>query len=139
MSDGFGHTTNQLPSPRLSLMITFRVYSGHGRLCVCLSLAAFPHYCMDPDVTGGMVGGALYFLHYRTDLQSVYGFRCCDNIAPNGKCQRVLVLALCLVRFSVSVATGAHIILTLDTLYYALYYAVVYYNLLSNKINRLRI
>jgi len=40
-------------------LITFRVrhsrgemYVGHGRLCVCLSvclsLAAFPHYCMDP-------------------------------------------------------------------------------------------
>jgi len=33
---------------------------GHGLLCVyvsdCLSLATFPHYCMDPDVTWGMVG-----------------------------------------------------------------------------------
>jgi len=29
------------------------MYSGHGRLCVCLcvSLAVFPHYCTDPDVT----------------------------------------------------------------------------------------
>jgi len=26
----------------------------------------------------------------------VRGFRCYDNIAPNAKCQRVLVLALCL-------------------------------------------
>jgi len=44
--------------------ITFRVsrrrrkmHSGHGRLCVCLSvclsLAAFPHYCTDLDVTWG--------------------------------------------------------------------------------------
>ena len=44
------------------------------------------------------------------DLQSVHGFRCYDNVAPsvlaidahdsiveNAKCQRVLVLALCLV------------------------------------------
>jgi len=23
-------------------------------VCVCLSLAAFPHYCMDPDVIGQM-------------------------------------------------------------------------------------
>jgi len=49
------------------LIITFGVkhsrgemYISHGRLCVCvsvcLSLAAFPHYCMDPDVTWGMVG-----------------------------------------------------------------------------------
>ena len=27
------------------------MYIGHGRLSVCLSLAAFPHYCTDPDVT----------------------------------------------------------------------------------------
>jgi len=29
------------------------VYCGHARLCACLSLAAFPHYCTDPDVTWG--------------------------------------------------------------------------------------
>jgi len=46
-------------------VITFRVshrrremYIGHARLYVCLSLAACPHYCTDPDVTWGMVGGA---------------------------------------------------------------------------------
>jgi len=27
------------------------MYIGHGRLFVCLSLSAFPHYCSDPDVT----------------------------------------------------------------------------------------
>ena len=36
-------------------------------------------------------------MHCWTDLQSVHGFRCYDNRAPNAKCQRVLVLALCLV------------------------------------------
>jgi len=36
-------------------------------------------------------------VHYWADLQSVHEFRCYDNIAPNAKCQRVLVLALCLV------------------------------------------
>ena len=36
-------------------------------------------------------------MHYWADLQSVHGFRCCDNIAPNAKCQRVLVLAVFLV------------------------------------------
>ena len=36
-------------------------------------------------------------MHYWTDFQSVHGFRYCDNIALNAKCQRVLVLALCLV------------------------------------------
>ena len=39
-------------------LVTFRVkrsrgkmYIGHGRLYVCLSLAAFSHYCTDPDVS----------------------------------------------------------------------------------------
>ena len=36
-------------------------------------------------------------MHYWADLQSVHGFRRYDNIAPNAKCQRMLVLALCLV------------------------------------------
>jgi len=37
------------------------MYIGHGRLfvclsvCVSLSLAAFQHYCTDPDVLAGMV------------------------------------------------------------------------------------
>ena len=29
------------------------MYSGHGRLSACLSLSAFPHYCMDLYVTWG--------------------------------------------------------------------------------------
>jgi len=61
------------------------MYIGYNRLCVCvsvcLSLAASPHYCTDPDVTWGMVGGALHaVVHYWADLQSVHGFRCYDNI-----------------------------------------------------------
>jgi len=47
----------------LSLLVTFRVsrrrremYSGHASLCVCLSAAACPHHCTDPDVTWGMIG-----------------------------------------------------------------------------------
>jgi len=49
------------------LFITFRVsrrrrevYSGHARLCICLCLsaAACPHYCTDPDVTWGNGRGA---------------------------------------------------------------------------------
>jgi len=60
---------------------------------VCLSLAAFPHYCTDPGVTCG--NGWMHFsVHYWSVLQSVHGFHCCDNIAPNAKCQWVLVLAL---------------------------------------------
>jgi len=60
---------------------------------VCLSLIAFPYYCTDLDVTWGMV----LVVHYWVDLQSVHGFHYYDNIAPNAKCQRVLVLALCLI------------------------------------------
>ena len=41
-------------------------------------------------------------MHYWADLQLVHGFRCGDNIAANVKCQRVLVLALCLVGISAS-------------------------------------
>jgi len=35
------------------------MYIGHGRLCECLSLAAFAHNCTNLDVTWGMVEGAL--------------------------------------------------------------------------------
>jgi len=60
-------------------------------------LTAFPHYCTDPDVTWRNGRGCPLAVHYWADLQSVHGFRCDDNIAPNAKCQRVLVHALCLV------------------------------------------
>ena len=72
------------------------MYIGHGRLCVCLSFAAFPHYCTDPDVSWGNdrvpssctpLGGLAIGARVRRY----------DNIAPNAKCQRVLVLPLCLV------------------------------------------
>jgi len=43
------------------------------------------------------------------------GFRCYDNIAPNAKCQRVHVLALCLVVISFigKVKTGMHGIMSI--------------------------
>jgi len=34
------------------------MYIDHDRLCVCLSIAAFPYYCTDPDVTLGNGRGA---------------------------------------------------------------------------------
>jgi len=34
-------------------MTAILVWLGHGRLCVCLSLTALSHYCMDPDLTLG--------------------------------------------------------------------------------------
>jgi len=68
-------------------VITFRMrhsrgemYTGHGRLSVCFSLTAFPHYCMDLDVTWGNGNGCPLVMHYWTDLQSVHGFRCYGNI-----------------------------------------------------------
>jgi len=76
-----------------------KVYIGHGHLCVCLSLAAFPHYCTDTDVTRGNGRGCPLVVHYWTYFQSVHQSRCCDNIALNAKCERVLVFALYLVCF----------------------------------------
>ena len=67
------------------------MYSGHGRLCVCLSLSAFPHYCTDPDVSWENGRECPLVVHYWADLQSVHGFRCCDNIAPSAKFHRVLM------------------------------------------------
>jgi len=64
-------------------------------VCVCLSLAAFPYYCMDADVTWWCPLVVRCWMH----LQSEHRFHCYDSIAPNAKCQRVLVLALCVVLF----------------------------------------
>jgi len=72
-------------------------------VCVFLSLAAFPHYCTDPYVNWENDRGCSVVVYHWADLQSVHGFHCCVNIAPNAKFQRVLVLALCLV-----VSRGAH-------------------------------
>jgi len=62
-------------------------------LSVCRRIPTLLHY---PDVTLENGRGCPLVVHYWADLQSVHGFRCYDNIAPNAKCQRVLVLALCL-------------------------------------------
>jgi len=76
--------------------ITFRVsrrpremYCGHARLCVCLSAAACPHYCTDPDVTWGSGRGCPLVVHYWADLQSMLGMRCYGNIMEmRGRAQR---------------------------------------------------
>ena len=59
------------------------MYIGHVRLCVCvcLSLTACPHYCMDLDVTWRNGRGFPLVVHYWADLQSVHVFCCYDNIA----------------------------------------------------------
>ena len=40
-------------------------------LCLCLSVAICPHYCMDLDVTWGNGRGCPLVVHYWADLQSV--------------------------------------------------------------------
>jgi len=60
------------------------MYIGHASLRVpaCVSaLAAFPHHCVDPDVTWRNGRGCPLVVHCWADLQSVRGFRCYDNIA----------------------------------------------------------
>jgi len=51
---------------------------------VCLSEAACPHYCTDPDVTWGVVGdsgrGCPLVVHYWADLQSVHRLHCYGNV-----------------------------------------------------------
>jgi len=49
-------------------------------LSVCLSAAACPHYCTDPDVTWGSGRGCPLVVHCLANLQSVHGLRCYDNI-----------------------------------------------------------
>jgi len=65
-------------------------------LCVCLPLDAFPHYCTDLDVTWRMV-------EVPPNRELLGGFAIGARVAllwqhsASAKCQRVLVLALCLV------------------------------------------
>jgi len=61
-------------------------------LSVCLFLAACPHYCTDPGITWGIVG-----VPPSCVLLGGFAIGAHDNIAPNVKCQQVLVLALSLV------------------------------------------
>ena len=77
--------------------------SGHGCVPVCLFLATFPLLTILHGLGSSENGkGCLVVVQYWADLQSVHGFRCYDNVAPNAKCQRVLVLALCPVYFAVT-------------------------------------
>jgi len=71
----------------ICVVVTFRVSCrrhemciGHVRLCVCLFLPAFQHYCMDLDVTWGNGKGCPIVVHYWADLQLVHGFCCYDNM-----------------------------------------------------------
>jgi len=82
------------------------------RVCVsvCLSEAACPHYCTDPDITWGSGRGCPLVVYYWTDLQSVHWLCCYGNIMrTRNVSEYMLVLALCLVgrsyRFLKSIQT----------------------------------
>ena len=63
-----------------TLGVAREMYCDDHRLCVCvsvcLSLAAYLHYCMGPDVTLGNGKGCPLVVQYWADLQSLHGFRC---------------------------------------------------------------
>ena len=76
--------------------------SDHYFRSVCLSAAARPHYCTDPDVTSGSGGICPLVVPYWADLQSVHGLRCCGNITrTRNVSEYMFVLALCLVVYCI--------------------------------------
>jgi len=74
----------------------------------CLSVCSSPHSHTTAQTRMWRGNGKEHPLvvHYWADWQLVHAFRCYDNVAPNAKCQRVLVLALCLVNFSTAEHRG---------------------------------
>jgi len=52
-----------------------------SRASDCLSAAACPQYCTDPDITCKNGRGCPLVAHRWADLQSVHGLRCYGNIA----------------------------------------------------------
>ena len=77
---------------------TRNVLWSRASVCVSVSAAACPHYCMDPYVTWGSGRGCPLVVHYWADLQSVHGLRCCGNIMRTRTVSEyMLALALCLV------------------------------------------
>jgi len=67
------------------------MYVGHSRLSVARCIPTLLH---GRGCNLGNGTGCPLVVHYWTDLQSTPGFRCCDDIAPNAKCQRVLLCSL---------------------------------------------
>ena len=80
---------------------------------VCLSAAACPHYCRDPDVTWKSGRGCPPVVHYWADLESVHGLRCYGNIKrTRNVSEYMLVLALCLIHMVYGISVG--LILSID-------------------------
>jgi len=99
------HSTsaNKLP------VVTFRTRRSRGdlywsRSSVCLSVCPSQHSHTTARTPMQVVGnrrGCPLVVHYSANLQSVHGFRCYDNIAPNVKCQQVLVFTPFLVNYTI--------------------------------------
>ena len=84
----------RMASSSLSIIIVITT------VCVCLSVRRrIPALLHGPGCKLGNGRGCPLVVRYRADLQSGHRYRCYDNIAPNAKCQRVLVLAVCRVSF----------------------------------------
>jgi len=94
----------------MAFVITLRVrhsriemYSGRSRLSVPRRIPVLQHgpESNNWEKMNGSGPGCPLVVQYWADFQSVHGFSSYDNIhvyiAPNAKCQRVLVLAICLV------------------------------------------
>jgi len=84
-------------SHRRRKMYTHRHTHTHTHVCVCVYVC--PSLQSDTRRRCNLEEwyGCPVVLHYWADLQSVHGFHCCDNKAPNAKCQWVLVLVMFLV------------------------------------------
>jgi len=72
------------------------MYIGHACLCVSVP-RRIPTLLHGPRCNVGNGRRCPSVVYYWVDLQSVHGFRCYDNIAPNMKSECVLVLSVCLV------------------------------------------
>ena len=108
-----------MPSNLVRLLITFARGVAEAkcilvtRVCVCFCLSVsrrIPTLLHGPGCNSKEWQGFPLVVHYWADLQSVHGFRCYDNIAPNAKCHRVhvLVLALCLVELLITTTLCLH-------------------------------
>ena len=80
-----------------------KMYCGHARLCVCLSVRGrIPTLLHEPGCNLGSRRGCLLVVHCWADLQSVHGLRCYGNITrTRNVSEYMLVLAVCLVELVV--------------------------------------
>ena len=96
---------NTTDSDRSVTFITFRarrsrgeMYIDHDRLCVCPRRISILGLLHGPGCNLGNGRGALWLCTIGRICNRCTGFVAMTT-APNAKCQRVLILTLCLVRF----------------------------------------